>query len=417
MSIFGRASAREEILNAEILRPSGETGPSSPEASDTPLKIISRGTSRNVITLSPMKSLSLEEFNYPFASPSKIRDALKLQSMPFSAGGDFEIFPSVLSVTGRNSSGIAWFVPLKMLGSTPPRHKIWPAPLPLISKLKAYGGTGATIWADEGNISAIFWQSNRPVIYRWQKRTDDGSIQRIRKWLTEYSAEHNLQRGTDFVFFADGSGDISRPGLDDTAVTSEDPSEMPRIISESISICPWIAELNISRSEIEKTRDLQRNVRFLTKLSARAAIIAGIILISELLDYHSLNAETKAIQDRTEAIYRRTFEPERTGRISNPVTLARDKIASMTGKGDEGRPLDEVLADMGEVFSGLKDSKMAIDIIRYNAEGIDCTGTAPDMTAVLNFRRSWEDRAKLVQVDNTQLVSGIGYRFDIRIRW
>ena len=70
---------------------------------------------------------------------------------------------------------------------------------------------------------------------------------------------------------------------------------------------------------------------------------------------------------------------------------------------------------MGEVFSAV--SGITIDIVRYNADGIDCTGVAPDMTTALNFRKAWEDKANLVQVDNTQFVSGIGYRFDLRVRW
>ena len=77
--------------------------------------------------------------------------------------------------------------------------------------------------------------------------------------------------------------------------------------------------------------------------------------------------------------------------------------------------MDEVLADLGEVFGQV--SGINIDTIRYNADGIDCGGVAPDMTTALNFRKAWEDKANLVQVDNTQFVSGIGYRFDLRVRW
>ena len=60
---------------------------------------------------------------------------------------------------------------------------------------------------------------------------------------------------------------------------------------------------------------------------------------------------------------------------------------------------------------------ITLDIIRYNSEGLDCNGTAPDMSTILTFRRAWEGKASVAQVDNTQFVSGIGYRFDLRIRW
>ena len=370
------------------------------------LKLVKSGTDKNVITLSPMRSLSLEDFEYPFQNTAKIRDALRLQVMPYSAAGDVEIFPVVLNKTGRTSSGIVWYVSpeeLEMPPSKAVKHgKIWPSPLPFVSGLKEYGGNGATIWVDEENICAILWQSNHPVLYRWRKFTEDGEKE-ITSWLDRYCETRGLNRGGNFVVKAAG--------------TSEAGEDFSDIITESVNICSWIADVNLSRKVLEGARDLERTVRLAANISLWLVLIGGIMLGSEVLEYHHTHKEVLSVRERSEKFYRETFDPERTGRISNPVMLARDKIASLSGKGEEAHPIDEVLSDLGEIFDGFKDSKMTIDIIRYNAEGIDCTGTAPDMTTVLNFRRSWEEKAGLVQVDNTQFVSGIGYRFDIRIRW
>ena len=60
---------------------------------------------------------------------------------------------------------------------------------------------------------------------------------------------------------------------------------------------------------------------------------------------------------------------------------------------------------------------ITIDIVRYSNEGMDCTGVAPDMSTILNFRKLWEGKVNLVQLDNTQFVAGVGYRFDLRLRW
>ena len=147
----------------------------------------------------------------------------------------------------------------------------------------------------------------------------------------------------------------------------------------------------------------------------RAAIwllVLGITAISaSYLRWNQLQKQVQELRTRSEKIYRENFDPSHTGRISNPVTLARDKIDSFA------HPLEEVLADIGEIFTQTQSMDITLDIIRYNAEGIDCTGTAPDMTTVLNFRKAWEGRARLAQVDNTQFVSGIGFRFDMRVRW
>ena len=189
------------------------------------------------------------------------------------------------------------------------------------------------------------------------------------------------------------------------------------VVAESIEICPWIGDINLSRSALEGARDLERTVRTLTRV-ALWLLAAGVLMLgAETLKYIRNSEKKLAVHSRSEEYYRKTFDPERRGRISNPVNLARDRIASLTGKGDEGHTIDEVLSELGEIFKGFKDAGMTIDIIRYNSEGIDCNGTAPDMTTVLNFRKSWESSASLAQVDNTQFVAGIGYRFDLRVRW
>lgn len=409
MSIFGRTSARHDYANAEIQRiiddvqtTRNEMGISQ-SVNVRALKTITRGSERNIITLSPMKSLSVEDFTYPFASTSKIRDALRLKVMPFSAAGNIDIFPVILSKSGRNSSGIVWYVSHDELDIPSVSHKVWPAPLPFVSKLAEFGGNGVTFWIDENNICSLLWQSNRPVLYRW--RNNEGNIAQIREasWYDNYCERLGLNRGGDYVVHATGGDNASY--------------DMRDIVSESISICPWIADVNLSPKVLEGERDLARTIRISAKIALFLFVTGGIFLSSQFVDWYRMLGETQNMRERSEALYRSVFDPQRTGRISNPVTLARDKIASVSGKAEEGHQIDEVLADTGDIFTSMKDSGMTIDTLRYNAEGFDCTGTAPDMTTVLNFRRSWEDRANLVQVDNTQFVSGIGYRFDIRIRW
>ena len=103
--------------------------------------------------------------------------------------------------------------------------------------------------------------------------------------------------------------------------------------------------------------------------------------------------------------------------IANPVTLARDRIAELRGSDAEGRSLEDALAELGSVFSENPSMDVTLDVLRYNAEGLDCTGSAPDMSTVLTFRKAWEGRAALSQLDNTQSVPGLGYRFDLRVRW
>ncbi len=409
---YGEAGRQRDYTSAEFKRViSGErtTGEDGEEVLSKAVRTITPGYGKNTVILVPMKSLSLDDFSFPFQNTSKIREALRLQAMPFTAAGELDIFPVILTKTGRGSNGIAWYVSPEELEipnlsySTGGTLKIWPAPLPFISQLEEFDGNGVTIWTDEENASSILWQKNIPVMYRWRKLIDANTENKEALWYDGYCKAMGLERGGTFIVNA-SAGDY-------------DDEDFTEIVSDSVRICPWIADVNLSRSALEGARDLERTVRLLSRVSCWLLAAGAAILGAELLRYYQLQWQIQDIRTHSEDFYRKTFDPSRTGRISNPVLLARDRIASLTGTGEEAHPIDEVLADMGDVFEQTGSADITIDTVRYNSEGIDCTGIAPDMTTVLNFRRAWESRAQLAQVDNTQFVSGIGYRFDLRVRW
>lgn len=378
-------------------------------------KIIASGSGKGIVTLVPMKSLSLEEFTFPFSNTTKIREALRLQVMPFTAAGELELFPVILSRTGKNVNGIVWYsspdeldipsLPYSTRGSV----KVWPAPLPFISQLSQYNGSGVTMWLDEENICSILWQSNKPVLYRWRRLIGEHPEEKELAWYDSYCKARELDRGGNFVVNASGDND------------EEDNEAFYEIVNDSVKICPWLSNVNLSRSALESTRDLERTVRLLTRVSCWLLALGAVALGACILKWNHIQEQVQEVRTRSENYYRQTFDPQQTGRIANPVTLARDKIAELSGTGTESHPIEEVLADLGEIFKEGKGEdqsmEVTIDIIRYNSEGIDCTGSAPDMTTILNFRKAWESRASIAQVDNTQFVSGIGYRFDLRVRW
>ncbi len=366
---------------------------------------------KNYVTLVPMKSLSQEDFSFPFSNFSKIREALRLQVMPFSAAGELEIFPVVTSRIGRGVNGIVWYVSPEELDipadfyENGVNNKTWPAPLPFVSRLEEYNGNGVTMWIDEENISSILWQNNRPVLSRWRKFIDDSSREKELAWYDNYCNARELQRGGNFILNAGGDYD------------EEPDEEFVDMITDSVKICPWIADVNLSRTAIEGAKDLERTVRLLTRVASWLLVFGVLTLGTSLLKWIQLQNQTQAVRTRSENFYRQTFDPQHTGRISNPVTLARNKISEIAGTGNEGHPLEEALADIGEIFTVNKGLNVTLDIIRYNGDGIDCTGSAPDMTTILNFRKAWDEYASVAQVDNTQFVSGVGYRFDLRVRW
>ena len=378
-----------------------ETGTET-EAIHKAIRIMTSGTGtgqkrKNYVTLVPMRSLSLEPFAFPFSNTTKIREALRLQVLPFSAAGELELFPVVLNRTGRGANGLVWYASpdeLNIPAYEAGNGKVWPAPLPFVSQLGTWGGNGVTMWRDEENICSLLWQENKPVLYRWRKLIDAGSEDKELAWYDSYCTARELNRGGNFVVNATGGND------------DEASAEFAAIVAESVKVCPWISDVNLSRI-----------VRLLTRAACWLLVLGGVALGTGVLRWRQVQGQIQEVRTRSENYYRQVFDPQRTGRISNPVVLARDKIAEVSGTGGPSHPLEDVLADLGEIFGAEQNKAVNLDVIRYNSEGIDCTGTAPDMTTVLNFRKAWEDMGNMAQVDNTQFVSGIGYRFDLRVRW
>ncbi|MBR1671376.1 MAG: hypothetical protein IJ702_00445 [Fretibacterium sp.] len=361
---------------------------------------------RSPVTLVPMRSLSLDAFAFPFSNATKVREALRLQVLPYAAAGEVEIFPVVLERTGRGANGIAWYVSpeeLSLPEGAGGGGMVWPAPLPLASRVE---GTGVTLWADEENLCSLLWQGDRPVLSRWRPRSHTpgagATPESELAWFDLYCKGQGLERGASFV-------------LD--AADPEEFASVGDIARESLARCPWLRSVNLSRTALEGAMGLERGVRLLTRAACWIFLMGALALTGNLLRWNQLQHKAEEVRGRSEALYREVFDPSRTGRIGNPVALARDRIAALQGGGSEGRGLDDVLADLGAVFAEDPSLDVVVDVLRYNAEGLDFTGSAPDMSTVLSFRKAWEGRAGLSQLDNTQSVSGVGYRFDLRVRW
>ena len=278
------------------------------------------------------------------------------------------------------------------------RRLIWPAPLPLVSGVE---GTGVTLWMDEENICSILWQEDRPILSRWRPRARTTAESEL-AWFDRYCAERQIERGASFVLDA----------ADPKALLSLD-----GVARASLARCPWLGTVNLSRTALEGAMGLERGVRLMTRAACWILVMGLLVLGGQCLRWERTQRRIETVRGRSEALYREAFDPAHTGRISNPVTLARDRIAEIQRGSSDGRELEDVLTDLGAVFEENPSMDITVDVLRYNAEGLECTGSAPDMSTVLTFRRAWEERASLSQLDNTQSVSGVGYRFDLRVRW
>ena len=92
------------------------------------------------VSLAAFRSVAITPFSFPFNNVLRVREALKLQTLPYSAAGEMELFPSILEKTSRASRGVTLYIPsgeLKNFPAPPSRieNRVWPAPLPLVSKV------------------------------------------------------------------------------------------------------------------------------------------------------------------------------------------------------------------------------------------------------------------------------------------
>ena len=399
--------------NTDFFRITGEKA-AKIASSFTPKRV------RHTVSVTPLKSVAISPFSFPFSNVLRVREALKLQALPYAAAGGMELFPSLLEKTPRNSSGVAWFVPSGELENvTAPaaqvENRVWPAPLPLVSKVK---GEGVTFWLDEENICSMLWRSRVPVLYRWKPRDrsseqasgrlsdrpldqPDFTLESERAWYEAYCKSKGEETGEIFTL------DAAQPSA---------LAKFSAIVKESVELCPWIGDVNLSRSAFDNALVLEHAVRSLSRVASWLLVMGLMALAGNGLRYYETQSSIEALRDRTAELYRSAFDPSRTGRISDPLGLALAKVAELRGGGAEGRLINEVFADLGAIVEQSPSMDVTLDSVRYNLEGIDYTGSTPDMETAQEFRRAWVEQANAGPL-NLQNAPGVGYRFDLSVKW
>ena len=373
---------------------------------------------RHTVSLVPLKSVAISTFSFPFNNVLRIREALKLKVLPYAAAGGMELFPSLLDKTPRSSEGVAWFVPSGELENvTVPmaqvENRVWPAPLPLVSKV---GGEGVTFWMDEGNICSMLWRSGAPVLYRWKPRESAAEAQPSLAQLTQPSFTLESERSWYEAYCKSKGEEIGEIfTLDATQPSGLD--NFSEIVRESLRLCPWIGDVNLSRSAFDNALVMERAVRSLSRVASWFLIMGLFALAGNGLRYYEARRSIDELRDRSSQLYRSTFDPSRTGRIADPLGLALSKVAELQGGAVEGRLINQVFADLGSIFEQNLSMDVTLDSVRYNLlEGVDYTGSAPDMETAQEFRRAWVERANAGPL-NLQNAPGVGYRFDLSVKW
>ncbi|GHS94746.1 hypothetical protein AGMMS50276_08140 [Synergistales bacterium] len=385
---------------------------------------------KNAVLLTPLKSVAISPFAFPFNNILRVREALKLQALPYASGGEMELFPAVVEKTSRSSGGVVWFVPCAELdaiasmiagksgvndneeidsgardeGAVSPlsgiETKVWPAPLSLVSKVH---GEGLTVWVDERDICSILWRGGAPVLYRWKPRVNIGVEAEI-KWFSAFCESKSEEVGEVFVLDATDSDGASLLSL-------------PEIIRESLSLYPWIDEVNLSLGALDSALTLEQTVRKLSLAACWLLVMGLFVLTGNAIRWYEARRGIDDMRDKSSEMYRAVFDPSRTGRIPDPLGLARSKIAELKGEDTAGRPINQVFDELGGIFKQNPSMDVTIDSVRFTLEGVDYTGSTSDAATPQEFQNAWADIAGNALLQNVQNAPGVGYRFDLTVKW
>lgn len=385
------------LENVNFFRAFGEGVEKIPSSSSKRVKY--------AVSLTAFRSVAITPFSFPFNNVLRIREALKLQTLPYATAGEMKLFPFIIEKTSRASSGVAVYTPSGELEnypvpSTQMENRVWPAPLVLVSKV---GGEGVTFWLDEENICSMLWRGGIPILYRWKSRADATSDTEL-AWYERYCKSRGEEVGEVFVMDATIPPELAK---------------IPDIAKESLALCPWIGDVNMSQSALDSAVVLERLVQSLSKVASWILIMGLLILVGNGLRYYEARRNTNEFRRRAVELYRSAFEPTRTGAIPDPLGLARSAVHELRAGPTDGRSISDMFYDLGAIFEqnpGMEG--ITLDVTRYNPEGVNYTGSAPNMEMAQEFRRAWAEKAYSAQLGSlSSIPGGSGYRFELYVRW
>lgn len=349
----------------------------------------------------PFRMLSVSNFKFPFSSVTRIREALRLQTISYSSADTIQIFPTPTTKSSKGSAGFTCFLPdaeLSTVEAVPnvvaAQTVLIPAPFCLVSAVE---GNGVTIWADEENICSALWEAGQPLLYRWRARKSDADIERESDWLRKYCAAKEREECKIFV-------------LD----VKEGTENILEIIKKSFADFAWLKEINLSRSAINSALVLEKFVRGISKAAFWLALVGVIFAFGNWVNYETSLKTVNDVRARIENLYREAFD--KTGNIVDPVSQARARINAVRGTGNRGKSLGNVLADLGVPWK-VGSMDVSVDSMRYNPDGADLTASAVDMTTIQSFRTSLVELVGTVQLGDVQQIPGGGFRFNLSLRW
>ena len=355
--------------------------------------------SGNCILLHTFTNIAVQQFHFPFAGISRVKEALRIQFRPLlgDASQNVSIVPFFIKNEKRASSGCVFllFGPNGLDdGALAQNEKatVWPVSLVFAAEVE---GTGLIVYSDENYITTL-WLENWVPRYHATSPCDKSDAEREKETALRYIASQGAS--VEHFFVADRSE------------ISED--DIQRYGTKVLTACPAYAALDLSNrgTNLLEMREkisaaLAKSGKILTASGLLFLIVAGGIYYQQrsILTTAPLNAET---------LYFNAFGE----RSRQPLSSARTKVRSMNTAEGADTSLLEIVRSFSSAWNQLGvSSDITIENLRYGSDNTDVTGTAESNESIQKLRALLEEEGYSPRVDNIQRIPNGALRFSMSV--
>ncbi|MDR1885474.1 MAG: hypothetical protein LBQ56_04310 [Synergistaceae bacterium] len=351
------------------------------------------------ILLYPFRSVSVQEFSFPFSGISRVREALGIRFRPLlgEASERVSIVPFLVNSERRSSSGCVFLLfrdeieGLESCIGGGDTWQAWPDALVFAGEI---GGSGLIVWTDDDAITTVWLEDWSPKLYK-TVLAEDSSEEEEERLAVEYIS--GLGKSVENVF------PVRRSDITD--------SDIQAYGTRTLAGCPAYEQLDLSKRGANL---LEKRERAVGALLGASRLIAGLGVAALLLSggVYAFNLSLDAAaQAKMETIYEASFGE----RSSQPLRSITEKLRSLSG-GPSETSLYDTLRSVSSVWDKMGvSSDVYIETLRYGADNTDIMGTAKNNEAIQTLRQRIEEEGLSARTDNVQTIPGGELRFNLNI--
>ena len=352
------------------------------------------------VLLYPFRNLSLQEFTFPFAGLSKVRDAIKIRLKPLlgSSSDDVSVIPFFVNAGKKTSHGSACILFGGETGDAEEsifggdkNYLVWPAVLAFAGET---GGSGIVIWVDDDSVTSVWIDEWTPLFYKF----------------ADISLSTPEQEEEFMSAYVSGQGKTADKVIRRFRRDTSD-EEIQLCGAQTLELCPAYEKLDLSGKGTNLLEARERTVSTLTG-AGRALLMSGSIFLLLVL---GLYLQKSSLADESGLLPGDLYKTSFGEASHQPMSSAKAKLNAIQDPQKE-TTLTQTMADITKIWDNIgKSDDIYIDLMKYSAEKTDVIGTAKNSEAIQRLRGQLEKHDYSVKTDNIQKIQSGELRFNMTI--